>query len=245
MAEGPATSAITIHAPRFAMDKPALWFAQVEAQFRIKGIVTELDKFSYTVSLIDTRIAAEVEDVINSPPATTPFQALKKGLVERFTKSRQANLLQRLDREKQGDRSPSQHLRYLKSLVPDIDEEVLKVMWLSQLPKAIQMGVAIQASDVTAEKLGEAADSLHEILQPSNVAPVSNVEQQIAALTRQVATLTARLSRDREKPSHSRSRSRSRSRTRKVVKDLCWYHKKFGKNAKNCSPGCTFSGNSN
>lgn len=243
--EATSSGPITLRAPAFCTDKPALWFAQLEAQFRTKGIVTESDKFCHAVPLIDTRVAAEVEDIITSPPAAMPYQALKKGLIDRFTKSKQANLLQLLDREKCGDRTPSQHLRHLKSLVPDIDEEVLKVRWLSQLPKAVHMGLAIQAPDATLDKLGAAADALHEVLQPANVAPVSNLEQQIAALTRQVAALTAKHSRRDAGPSRARGRSRdrSRSRSRKRVKGICWYHQRHGRDARKCLPGCTFAGN--
>lgn len=246
-AQTPAS--ITIRAPPFCTDKPALWFAQLEAQFHNKGVVTEQDKFNHTISLIDTRVAAEVEDIIIHPPAVTPYQRLKNGLVERHTKSKQALLLQLLDREKQGDRTPSQHLRHLKSLVPDIDEEVLKARWLSHLPDPIQMGLAIQAPDASFEKLGAAADSLHEILRPANTASVSNLEKQMAELTRQVAALATRCSRSDGGSSRARSRtrgrSRSRSRSQKTVKGVCWYHKKYGKDAKNCQPGCTFSKSEN
>ncbi|XP_046587807.1 uncharacterized protein LOC124292962 [Neodiprion lecontei] len=117
---------VRLRVPPFCPERPALWFAQQEAQFRTQGIVTEIGRYYHTISNIPTRYAAEVENLIVTPPVTLPYQALKIALIARFSQSREAKILQLLDRESLGDRTPSAHLRHLRSLVPDIDEEVNK-----------------------------------------------------------------------------------------------------------------------
>ncbi|XP_015118414.1 uncharacterized protein LOC107042058 [Diachasma alloeum] len=171
----------------------------------------------------------------------TPYQQLKNKLIERFTQSKQANLLQLLDGEKLGDRKLTELFRHLKSLVPDIDEEVLKARWLSHLSQTTQ-ACRVTQKTASIKELAEAADRLYEVLQPVRVSAVSNLEQQNAELTKEVASLTAHVSRRDARPASTRSRNRSRS-TSKLNKTtgISWYNSKFGKKARNCAPGCNSS----
>ncbi|XP_046472561.1 uncharacterized protein [Neodiprion pinetum] len=241
---------VRLRVPPFCPERPALWFAQQEAQFRTQGIVTEIGRYYHTISNIPTRYAAEVENLIVTPPVTLPYQALKIALIARFSQSREAKILQLLDRESLGDRTPSAHLRHLRSLVPDIDEEILKARWLSHLPENIRICLVAQ-NKLTLTELSETADRVHEqVNKGNNVSAVSSLEAQIAALTRQVEQLSNQGRRNQNKTSKKKERSRSRSRSKSSTRGLsptsniCWYHKKFGNSAKKCFPaGCKFPGN--
>ncbi|XP_015122076.1 uncharacterized protein LOC107044642 [Diachasma alloeum] len=204
----------------------SLWFGLLEAQFRNKGVLREVDKFYRTISLLDTKSAAEVEDLILRPPADVPYQTLRNKLISCFSKFREAAYLQLLDRESLGDRKPSQHFRHLKSLVSGIDEEVLKVQ--------IRGIVAGQTSQ-DIDSLTELADRIHAVYHPALVCVVSsapNLQQDIAQFTKQVAALTATISSLRERQSRPRSKSRpgprgrsassSRSRKMSTKFDDCW-----------------------
>lgn len=151
-----------IKAPPFSREKPALWFAQVEAQFRRRGISAEIDRFDATVPLIDTGSAGEVESLIINPPLFDPYTTLKETLITRFSKSKEAKLIQLLDQESLGDRTPSQHLRHLRALVPNIDEDVLKGRWLSHLSLQIQACLKTHKC-ATLDELSEFADGIHEV----------------------------------------------------------------------------------
>lgn len=249
----------SMRVPPFSAERPALWFAQLDAQFRIHKVTTEIDKFYHTVSLIDTRYAVEVEALISAPPVTTPYQELKEELIRCFSKSKEAKLQQLLDGEQIGDRTPSQFLRHLKGLVPDISEDVLKSRWLINLPEQTRALLAVQAT-ATIEELAKTADKLHEILRESRKSTaavetptLSSLHAQIADLTKQVASLTQHQgSSHRKGRSHSKQRSKSSQRGRsqsrtKGTKDngICWYHQKFGKDATKCRDGCKFSGKDN
>lgn len=228
-----------IKAPAFSSEKPALWFAQLESQFRNRNITMDTEKYHAVLPLIDTRSASMVEDIILSPPIVNPYKTLKEALIARFSKSKEANLLQLLDNESLGDKSPSQHLRHLRSLVPDIDEEVLKARWLSHLPPQTRACLVIQ-DQADLNKLGDAADKLHEVMKPVNVAAVTSLETQVAALAEGLAELSAIVSRTHSRSDFRRSRPRSRSRTPSISSStgLCWYHTKFGANAQKCTAGC-------
>ncbi|XP_068994238.1 uncharacterized protein [Neodiprion pinetum] len=154
----PTPSSVRLRVPPFCPERPALWFAQQEAQFRTQGIVTEIGRYYHTISNTPTRYAAEVENLIVTPPVTLPYQALKIALIARFSQSREAKILQLLDRESFGDRTPSAHLRHLRSLVPDMDEEILKARWLSNLPENMRICLVAQ-NKLTLTELSEIADT--------------------------------------------------------------------------------------
>ncbi|XP_015121209.1 uncharacterized protein LOC107043993 [Diachasma alloeum] len=242
-----------INASDFSRDKLRTWFIQLEAQFDNSGIVTETDKFYRTLPLIDTESAAEVDDVVITSDQVAPFQALRNALIARFTKSKEANLIQLLDRESIGNRLPSQYLRHLKSLVPDIDDEVLRARWLSHLPESTRACLVIQPQGNTND-LAKLVEKIHEVYHPDTVVAVTKssarenaqLAAQVAALTASVAALQAQNSRSHSR-SHACSRSRgrdnnnrphSRSNTKVFGQtQIYWYHFKFGNRAPNCSPG--------
>jgi hypothetical protein len=63
---------VAVRVPPFWAEGPAVWFAQVEAQFILAGISDERRNFYHTISQLEHRYAAEVEDII-SPPQQDPF----------------------------------------------------------------------------------------------------------------------------------------------------------------------------
>ena len=110
-------------------------------------------------------------------------------------------------------------------------------------------------SDLSLQQLAEMADRILEVSHVPTVAPVtdpnvSEMRQLTATLTRLVAALDTTLSHSREtsdgrrqsRSPASRSSSRQQSRS-SSPSGLCWYHRRFGPNARKCRPPCTHSGN--
>lgn len=250
---------VSIRTPPFSKDRPALWFASLEAQFSINQITRESTKFSYAISLLDTNCACEVEDIIISPPQIDPYTTLKKAIISRFSDSYEEKIRRLLEKEQIGDRKPTSFLRHLRSLAgPAFPDQLLRSIWSSRLPRQLQVVLAAQRIDQLGE-LAELADTLMDIqAQPNEVCSttvyaspaqepnaIAALQQQVAELTRAVAALTATggpsgvRSRGR---SANRSRSRSRSRPRNP--DLCWYHDRYANKAQKCTQPCTWSDNS-
>lgn len=78
---------VAVKLPPFWPDRPAIWFAQVEAQFIISGISADLTKFNYVVAQLDTRVIGEVEDIILRPPLEDKYIRLKYELIRRLSTS--------------------------------------------------------------------------------------------------------------------------------------------------------------
>ncbi|XP_014296862.1 uncharacterized protein LOC106693486 [Microplitis demolitor] len=190
------------------------------------AITAERAKFDLVILLLETCIAAEVEDTFVNPPVTTPYSYLKAALIKCFAKSEDARITQLLDRERLGDRTSSQHLCHLRSFVPGIDEAIIKARWLTHMRNEIQ--VCLEAfSDATLDKLAESADRMveHLSLKPQVVAATAKSSSstadhgEIAALRREIAQLTNQVKNLQVK--RGRSRSRSQSRVPKKF-DFCW-----------------------
>lgn len=207
---------VGVRIPPFWPEKPALWFAQIEGQFVLSNITTDSTKFYYVIAQLDHQYAAEVEDIILSPPEVDKYLKLKFELIKRLSASKEKQIKQLLMHEELGDRKPSQFLRHLLHLAgTSIPHDFLRTIWASRLPQNIQTVIASQ-TESTLEIVAELADKVYEIVPSTPVvastssADTSEMLNQIAQLTQQVATLNAEV--------RSRSRSRSRSSTRiKVV----------------------------
>uniref|UniRef100_A0ABD2WDF2 DUF7041 domain-containing protein n=1 Tax=Trichogramma kaykai TaxID=54128 RepID=A0ABD2WDF2_9HYME len=248
----PVVGRVAVKLPTFWADKPSLWFAQADSQFVLANITTEITKFHYVASQLDSRAAAEVEDIITNPPADNPYTTLRSKLIERLSLSEEQRVRNLLSDEELGDRKPSQFLRHLRSLagITPVNDNLLRQLWLRRLPPNIQAILAGQA-DAQLEKITELADKVAEVC-PTPIAvnavstPPSNdlLLSEISNLSRKISEIS-RFSRNRSSSRRRSSRhfSRSRSPSPRQGNNLCWYHAKFQNRAKKCIPPCDFSEN--
>ncbi|XP_045783658.1 uncharacterized protein LOC123879808 [Maniola jurtina] len=249
---------IKIRIPPFWPEDPELWFAQIEGQFEIAGVVSENTKFFYITSSLSNQYSKEVKDIITSPPESNRYTKLKEELIKRLSASRDRKIQQLLKHEELGNRKPSQFLRHLIGLAgSSVPEDFIKSIWCSRLPASIQTLIASQPAG-SLEDLADLADRVCDIVSPSpqvstsSAAPTTSVHSvesmalEIAELKEAVKNLTMQLNRRDRQPrrrqterSTSRRRNRSQSSYRKYP--ACWYHAKFGSNATKCVKPCNFA----
>ena len=102
-------SAVSIEIPPFWSNDPGLWFSQVEAQFTLKGITSQLTKFHYIVASLEPQIALHVRPFILNPPASNLYDTLKLLLLQSFTPSQQSRLQQVFIADSLGDMKPTEY----------------------------------------------------------------------------------------------------------------------------------------
>ncbi|PNF17578.1 hypothetical protein B7P43_G15176 [Cryptotermes secundus] len=192
---------VTVRLPPFWAEQPAVWFAQAEAQFSLANIRDEQTKFYYTISQLDQRYAASVADIITAPPEHNPYATHRAELVGRLSPSKEQRIHQLITVEEMGDRKPSQFLRHLRTLAPDMPEYILRTIWSSRLPPHIRTIPAGQ-NDCSLEAAARCADCITETaLRPAlaSVGPSPNaaLREEIEDLSRQVAALRAEQNRPR------------------------------------------------
>lgn len=241
---------LAVKAPPFWPERPELWFAQLEGQFTLTGVTTDVTKYSYVLTHIETRYAREIRDIVTRPPAEGKYEAVKTALIQRLTATQEQRTRQLLEHEELGDRKPSQFLRHLRTLADaNIPEQLLRTLWMGRLPTQVQVILATCTTD-RIEDVAEQADCIIEVISRTTIAAAistpanSLLEEQIKTLTQQVERLTmqARRSRARSQSRNRTPRERSKSRTDKQAitdNSLCFYHQRFGEEARKCQQPCS------
>ncbi|GBN11248.1 Transposon Tf2-8 polyprotein [Araneus ventricosus] len=242
-------SRIAVRVPAFWANNVKLYFAQIEANFRIAGIVSEQTKFDTLVAALDPQTLTHVSDLLYTPPTDNPYNALKNRLLSEFEVSQNKKVRTLLEDLDLGDRKPSLLLRQMQELSEGlVGDAFLKNLWLNRLPVNIRTILIISSESLS--KLAEMADRMHEY-NLGEVAAVKaskpeyctselkEMKLQISELSKQIETLNARFASLNAKKRHSRSRSESRERNKR----LCFYHYKFGDRAHKCIKPCSFQNN--
>ncbi|KAK5642390.1 hypothetical protein RI129_008557 [Pyrocoelia pectoralis] len=234
----PEVHRVHMKLPPFWASDPEMWFAQVESHFRVSGISSDETKYGYIASSLEAKYACEVRDILTKPPQANRYETLKTELIKRLSATHEQRMRQLLEREELGDRKPSQFLRHLQTLAgTSVPDDLLKSIWTSRLPQSTQAILAVQKGANLAES-AELADAINATT-PQNVytvQPNDAIQEALTKLAADIAELKTRgRPTEREKPTDRRN---SRSRTPKKEYDTCWYHFRFGKEAKNCRPPC-------
>jgi len=151
-----------VRLPPFWSDRPGICFAQAEAQFALAFVTSEKTKFNYAISQLEYRHAAEIEDIIITPPADEPYTTLKTELVRRLSSSRDQRIRQLLTHEEIGDREPSHFLQHLKSLAPDVPDDFMRSIWSStQHKKATGSSASCGTTSIFIGQLSTGAKATH------------------------------------------------------------------------------------
>ena len=62
---------------------PELYMAQFEYSLELKDITSQKEKITQAVLLLPAEISKQVRNIILKPPATNPFQELKREILSR------------------------------------------------------------------------------------------------------------------------------------------------------------------
>ena len=167
----PVVTAVALKLPPFWPNDPALWFAQVEAQFVTRDISAQNTKFAYVIGSLQQDIAQEVRDFIISPPAKNRYDKLREELIKRTSESQQKRLHQLLIAEELGDKKPSQLLRKMRQLLGEssLEESIMKQLFLQRLPDNVRIILASTSETEPIERLAELADKIFEVATPSSM----------------------------------------------------------------------------
>ncbi|XP_064469681.1 uncharacterized protein LOC135384407 [Ornithodoros turicata] len=177
--------------------------------------------------------------------------------------SEQKRFQRLLTQEELGDRAPSQLLRRMRQLLGDrpdsavIDDSLLRQLFLQRLPANVCMVLAA-AGTMSLNDLANLADKIMEMAPPQIAAVASHPPSpptatgssspqavDLSQLVEQISNLQLEVAALRHcSPSPSPRRSRFAHRRSPSPAGICWYHRRFRTKARNCTPPCTFQGNS-
>lgn len=158
--------------------------------------------------------------------------------------SEQKGLKQLLQDIDLGDLRPSQLLREMRNLAGNqVDDALLKSMWMTRLPS--HMTAIISVSSEPLDKIALMADKISEVNDGSTIQAISTpptettLQKQVEKLINEVASLKTQLRSRSRNRSNSYNRDRKNTREHSQSNGLCWYHQKFGADAKKCKEPCS------
>ncbi|XP_036325130.1 uncharacterized protein LOC118738314 [Rhagoletis pomonella] len=239
-----ATRAVKL--PPFWKDNCALWFVQVEAALEIAQIRSDISQYRYVQVHLDETTLPFVADIITSPPVDGKFLALKTRLLHTFEESGDSKLRRLLHNTEFTDGKPSHYLLRLKSLAAGmVTENILRTIFLEQMPQNVRSILAVNDTSgldhlaVQADKIFEVQNSIMFVFAKTVNDAITGTESPKTSafvmdeLSAQLQALTAAVNKT------------NNDRAKEVTKDACYYHTRFGAQAKKCPQPCSFRKNTN
>lgn len=256
----------TIKAPR--INPPSMtdtnietYFMSLEFWFSASGISALYDTRRYNIVMaqVPPSKLTELRSIIDGTPVNDKYAYIKRKLIDHFADSQQRRLQRVLSDMPLGDRKPSQLYNEMRRVAGNaLNDLVLLDLWAARLPPHAQAAVIasrgdaedkITIADAIVDSMGlrkiDAIDRVQTFAMAPTHAPEKDVIDPILELQREIAALSKRL--EKVLPGNNfRGRSRSRGRERfnsRRGRDLstgpCWYHRKFGNDARTCRKPCT------
>ncbi len=128
----------------FWPQNPALWFAQAECQFRVKGVSEQFDRYCHVVVALPHESLRLVADLVEAPPTESPYDDIKQRLVAShqlsdFQKAEKLFLMQPL-----GGGKPSEMMAAMLEYCPRGEEKtnLFACLFLQRLPREIRVLLA-------------------------------------------------------------------------------------------------------
>ncbi|UYV84202.1 hypothetical protein LAZ67_X001507 [Cordylochernes scorpioides] len=152
-----------------------------------------------------------------------------------------------LDGRLMGDQKPSTVLAAMQHQAGrNVSDTALKMLWTRRLPQDIRAALAA-SSETSLSKLAEMADNIHEAILPT----VSAVDQPSTGhsaeahqrLMTQIQDLHTQIEASKssmDTPHNRYPNARYPTHNKKGNAGTCWYHMKFGAQARKCLQPCNF-----
>ncbi len=247
MAAPAAVNTLAVKLPEFWVQDPDVWFYQAECSFRRARITASHTKYEHVVMRLPEAVSVSVRSLLLSitEDSVDPYQQLKDRLTARFGKTRWQRAFELLDHPDIGDRRPSRMMSDMLALLPagTVPDTIFLALFLRRLPASMRDHLAA-ADFATAEEMATHADLLWDARTGSSV---STVEEEA------VAAISGRSSSPRDSGRHrspdrrqaqqgrgGKSQQGGRQRQQTPGK-YCKLHKRWGADAHNCWPPCSWS----
>ena len=222
-----ANNAVAIKLPTFWTEQPDIWFTQAEAQFQIRNISADETKYYHVVAALDQTAAKRVITVLSNPPEDNKYRTLKDILINTYGLCEAERASQLLHLSGLGDAKPSEYMDNMLALLGNQTPCFLfRQLFIEQMPANMRPHLA-RINDDNYRTLAQEADKLwHSNPSPSCDA-IANHNQSMS----------------RQATKHRRLPPPSSDNIPSTTSGECYYHRRFGTQARQCRPPCTFQGN--
>ena len=239
-------SAVALKLPDFWVDKPRLWFARVEAQFRLHrpAIVLSETKFDHVVTKLPPTVLDVVEREIENPSSDTPYEDIKQLLLSSYTPTKWQLVDELLNYPAIGDRRPLALYTAMAARLPQGEPPGLlfQGLFLARLPADVRAHL-VAGKYETPREMAEHADRLWDGTRASLVAAARDHDDDDDASAPSGIRKVASRPRSPSAPPRRRAPTPGPGPS-PAPRSLCWYHGRFGSDAQRCESPCSYQGNS-
>lgn len=260
-----AVSSVKLPTP-FWRSNPRRYFTVAEMKFDLHKITSDNMKFRHIVSNLDADVLDIVGSLIDNPPDTGKYQALKTKLISTLSESSEARVRRLLRGQPLGEDKPTIFLQKIRQLLGEESHQpgmttIMRSLFLEQMPDPVKTVLAGNPTD-DLDALALQANSVLDVLGPqifettariNAVDKAATAEKENAALRDEIQEMKRELSNRMDQLSIrvdqiSRGRSHSRERNRRPRSSsrdgsktaLCYYHEVYGGEARKCRAPCAW-----
>lgn len=233
----------------FFVSDPELWFLLLESTFAQARITSDNSKYHIVVASLTQSVADRVKDLLKNPPAEGKYDKLKQRLIKDFAESESAKIKRLLSDMQLGDQKPSALLQRMRSLAGDsVGETYIKHLWVNQLPSVPR--TILLASKEPLDNLAVTADDMIDGMTATAVNSAEKSDQDaLTDISKSMRELMSRIDRiessfhksSNNSPStSSRANQQQENDKQKRVYDYCYFHWKYGADARDCKKPCKY-----
>jgi hypothetical protein len=211
--------------PKFLPDQPAVFFVMTESQFALRNVTSDDAKYHHVVSALPPEVVSRIVDLVTAPPTTDKYDTIKQRLTDSFAGTSMERAAKLLEITDLGGRHPLALRDEMRNLARGEDSEfLLRAIFLRALPDEVRRVVRDSTTlDEMATAAGNHFTKTGAALDPRRSVYAAGSDTDDAD---SVAAFRRHPERAGSKPSAPRER------------DICFYHAKFGANAKKCNAPC-------
>ncbi|XP_043279300.1 uncharacterized protein [Venturia canescens] len=259
-----STTPVNLKLPPFWKANPAIWFGLIENSFQLNGITDDTIQYRHVLLHLDNDTLPAVSDLLSTPPAESKYVTIKNRILTMYAETAETKLRRLLRGIEFTNEKPSMILQQIKNQAGgQLNDPALRTLFFEHLPEHVRAILAInEDQDLTkvaaqADKIVEVANNFatpttsfntnsqvmaasHQDLAKPKAKEKQSMQDQIDKLSAQMKEIASTLNKLVQQ-NGNRSRSRSKSRARIPANSpTCYYHQKFGDNARRCQAPCDF-----
>ena len=255
-----AAAAREVKLPTFCAAEAVSWFQRAEIQFRIKRETSPARMADYVLAALPQDVFLLISSWLLEQGDRLEYDTLKRRLLQKFvaTPEERATKLLELSRQPLGDQRPSVTFQEMKALtkVPQEDGttqtlDLLWVLWLLRLPDDVRRGIT-DFSGTSEDELTKLADALQgadrrasartamAATHVETLPPLEEPDDEDVAAAAPSQPRRWPQTNQRRPPPHQPPRG---TPPRKAAPDSCFFHSRFGHDARNCRLPCSWAKN--
>ena len=235
--EATSINAAAVRLPPFSPNQPLTWFRRAERHFHLKKITNSTTKADYAIEVLPESVFQHIASWLDTQPAEIQYEDLKAALLRTFCPSPSVRARRILDLPHQlpGDCTPTQTWHNINTLcqLPELDAttglpkqlDLVKEIWLMCLTPQVRSSLS-DTDNRNIEVLVKEAEERHDAHQAAALSHPVSQNINLTTVRQYGNQPTASTTTDNDTPTAGHF--------------ICWYHRRYGDNARKCSQGCQY-----